>query len=60
MGRMKIIGSIKEKIGVEMENILVHHFICGKIFMFLSRRKPTQLPFSKNTQVIGKLSKNTD
>lgn len=39
MQRMKIIGNIKQKMGVEMENILVHHFIFGKIFMFLSVTK---------------------
>jgi hypothetical protein len=51
---MKIIRNIKEKIGIEMKNILVHNYIFGKIFMLLFLRKLTPLPFAKNTQVIGK------
>lgn len=51
---MNVIRNIKEKIGVEMENILVRNFIFGKISMLLSVRKLTPLPFAKNTQVIGK------
>lgn len=51
---MKIIRNNKEKIGVEMENILVRNFKFCKIFLLLCVRKRTPLPFAKNTQVIGK------